>query len=479
MDLSKIENLSKTETQKLLAMLQPKLNKFVPHVPTVKQAVFMNLECREAFFGGAAGGGKSDALLMDALQHVDKKNYAAIIFRKSYADLTKPSALIPRSQEWLLPFTDTKEVKWNEKDKRFEFLEAYGRKRDVRAILQFGYLESESDRFNYQGGEYQYIGFDELTHIHEVSYLYMFSRLRRVKGLEVPLKMRGASNPPEDDRGQWVYNRFVNPAMKKKGAIFIPASLDDNPFLDTKEYEESLEELDPVTRERLRHGNWEVRRQGNMFKRDWFEIIDTPPMFRRKVRFWDMAATEDKKGRKGKGPDYTVGLLMSEANGIFYIEDILRVRARPHDTDQLQKKTAINDGYNTAIREEQEPGSSGTAVISVKGRSLFKGYDYKGIRSTGNKVLRANPVSSAAERGDIKILRGCRNLSDFLDEAESFPGGVHDDMIDGMSGAYNSLREMPATGAPIGVGDDEESYWETLDNVDELADRRVGYWRGR
>ena len=91
-DFSQINNLTNTQVKEMLELLAPRSLKYSPHMPTPKQQVFMNLTIREAFFGGAAGGGKSDALLMDALQYVDVKGYSAIIFRKSFTDLIKPGA---------------------------------------------------------------------------------------------------------------------------------------------------------------------------------------------------------------------------------------------------------------------------------------------------------------------------------------------------------------------------------------------------
>ena len=152
----------------------------------------------------------------------------------------------------------------------------------------------------------------------EICYKYLFSRMRRLKGVDIPLRVRGASNPPDDDQGQWVYDRFVNPEKKRKGTIFISAGLDDNPYLDKESYVESLEELDPVTKARLKDGLWTVVRKGNMFKEEWFEVVDAPPVNRRRVRFWDMASTKDpKKQRKNHDPDYTAGVLLSEA-GVIY-----------------------------------------------------------------------------------------------------------------------------------------------------------------
>ena len=465
-DLHAIKHSDLVSLQRLLT---PKLTKYIPHVPTAKQSAFLLLDNKEAFYGGAAGGGKYDALLMCGLQYVDVKGYAGIIFRKTYADLVKPGALIDRAKEWLLKFDD---VKWNEKDKKFEFYTDRSKK-ELVSILQFGYLENTNDKYNYQGGEYQFIGFDELTHIDYSNYKYMFSRLRRLKSVDIPLRVRGASNPPDDDNGIWVKQRFIDegPAM---GRVFIPAGLDDNPYLDTEEYEKALEELDPVNRTRLKDGNWEIVRKGNMFKRTWFQEVTELPAIRRRCRWWDMAATDEnkvKRRNKSNEPDYTVGFLLSEANGIYYIEDIIRERLSPEKTQALQEATARADGYNTMVREEQEPGSSGITLCDIKARTIFMGYDYEAIKSSGDKATRASAASAAAERGQIKVLKGCRNIEAFFGEAESFPGGIHDDMVDGLSGAFTTLCVPNVPGAPIGVPKPEED-----DDVYSGMDFEPGYF---
>jgi predicted phage terminase large subunit-like protein len=445
-----------SDLSKLQALLTPKTTKYIPHVPTPKQSAFLLLDNKEAFYGGAAGGGKSDALLMAGLQYVDVKGYSGIIFRKTYADLVKPGALIDRAKEWLLKYP---EVRWNDKEKKFEFYKDRTKK-ELISVLQFGYLENANDKYNYQGGEYQFIGFDELTHIDLSSYTYMFSRLRRLKGVKVPLRVRGASNPPDDDGGIWVKTRFIDEGPSH-GRVFIPAGMDDNPYLDAEQYEESLQELDPVTRARLRDGNWEIIRKGNMFKRQWFQQVDANslPIGRRRVRWWDMAASDEEKAKKknkSKEPDYTVGFLLSECNGIFYIEDIIRDRLRPEGTEALQKNTALGDGYTTMVREEQEPGSSGVAVCDMKKRGIFQGFNYDSIKSDSNKASRASAVSAAAERGQIRYVAGCRNIEAFFNEAESFPGGIHDDIVDGLSGAYNFLCQTSVAGMPTILMKDSE-----------------------
>ena len=215
----------------------PKMTEFIPHAPTPKQSAFLLLPHLEAFYGGEPGGGKSDALLMGALQWVDEPSYAAILFRRTYADLALPGALMDRSREWL---TDTR-ARWNEQRKTWTFPSG--------ATLTFGYLENENDKYRYQGAEFQYIGFDEISQFLEKQYTFLFSRLRRLANSPVPLRMRSASNPPTTSDGQWVKSRFV--LQRTPDRPFIPAGLNDNPYLDKAEYLGSLSHLDAITRQSL------------------------------------------------------------------------------------------------------------------------------------------------------------------------------------------------------------------------------------
>ena len=161
------------------------------------------------------------------------------------------------------------------------------------------------------------------------------------------------------------------------------------------------------------------------------------------VRRWDMAATEAKPG---KDPDWTVGLKLGKsANNVLYILDVRRVRSSSNATEQLIKQTAQLDGKYVKVRMEQEPGSSGITVIDDYRRRVLMGYDFAGIPSTGPKELRANPVASQAEAGNIKIVRAPWNVA-LLDELELFPSGSHDDQVDALSGALEDLsgiREHP------------------------------------
>ncbi len=220
-------------------MLRP--SRYCPHGPHPKQAEFLALDCREALYGGAAGGGKSDALLMGALEYAHVPGYSALILRRTYADLALPGAIMDRARQWLAG----SDAAWNDRDKRFTFPKG--------GVMQFGYLDTPSDVYRYQSTAFQYIAFDELTQFEERPYLYLFSRLRRLAGSPVPLRMRAATNPGGIGH-EWVKARFIDPPSPERP--FVPALLDDNPSLDADEYRASLSTLDPTTRAQLERGVW-------------------------------------------------------------------------------------------------------------------------------------------------------------------------------------------------------------------------------
>lgn len=407
------------------------VNGYVPQIPTKKQREFLALTNLEALFGGSASPGKSSALLMAGLQYAEEPDYSALLLRKTYADLSLPGALMDRAHTWL----DSTDAQWSERDKMWRF--------PGGATLSFGYLESENDKYRYQSSEFQFIGFDELTQFSETMYTYLFSRLRRSIKSKIPIRMRGATNP--GGRGhEWVKRRFID-ANEKSGRKFLPAFIDDNPHVDKAEYIKSLNELDGVTRARLLSGDWEAREGGGMFRREWFNITDSYPADCKFVRYWDRAATEPHAGNPD--PDWTAGVLMGEKGGQYWIISIDRIRATPSRVEAFIRQVAELDGercFTTPQRVdmwiEQEGGSGSIDSIDNYRRNILKGFSVRGNRVSGkgDKTSRARPVSSAAEAGNVKIVRGKWN-NDFLDEIESFPNGAHDDMVDSVSGCFEKL----------------------------------------
>jgi len=248
---------------------------WIPHTPWPRQKLFLELPHREAMYGGAAGGGKTDALAMEALKDVNVPGHAVLVLMRSYADLTKPGALMDRMHEWLAGTA----ARWNESQKKVMFPSG--------AVIDFGYLENENDKFNYRSAEYQKILFDEVTRFTETQYTYMFTRLRRLKNFDVPLKMRSGTNPASEGEPGifWVKDRFIpddfrpidaaqmrvfekeglNAKAEKVIRAFVPARVKDNPALDADEYIKSLDELDPVTRERYLEGDWQIQARGNIY----------------------------------------------------------------------------------------------------------------------------------------------------------------------------------------------------------------------
>lgn len=244
--LAELEALEKEEQKRA------RYSEWVPHKPHTKQREFLALNCLEALFGGAAGGGKSDALLMAALQYVDRPNYAALILRRTFKDLNLPGAIMSRSHEWLQGTRAT----WSEKDKTWSFPSG--------ATLTFGFLDTENDRFRYQGAELQFLGLDEATQFPEGWYRYLLSRLRRPKGSDIPIRARLGSNPGGIGHA-WVHNRFV--LSDDKDRQFVPSFLTDNPFLDQEEYRRSLALLDATTRRQLEEGIWVQDASGLVYRK--------------------------------------------------------------------------------------------------------------------------------------------------------------------------------------------------------------------
>lgn len=233
----------------LLADKFPALKKYCPNLKTISapQALFLMLDCQEAFYGGAAGGGKSDALLMAALQYVDVPGYAALLLRRTYQELEKADGLMPRAEEWL----SSTDAKKQDGGRKWVFPSG--------ARLEFGHCENESDKFKYQSAAYQFVGFDELTSFSDSVYEYIgFSRTRR-RSIgqigKVPIRIRSASNPGNVGHG-WVYQRFVDARTRNPGSVFIPAKVRDNPGLDTDEYVETMQGLPDALKAQLLEGDW-------------------------------------------------------------------------------------------------------------------------------------------------------------------------------------------------------------------------------
>jgi predicted phage terminase large subunit-like protein len=174
---------------------------------------------------------------------------------------------------------------------------------------------------------------------------------------------------------------------------------------------------------------------GGLFRREWFEVVEAAPAIARRCRGWDTAGTEG-------GGDWTVGSRLAVTDdGAIYVEDVVRDQIGPGAVEQLITLTARIDGQGVMIREEQEGGSAGKAVIKARSH-LLQAYDYAGVSISGDKVTRARPFRAQCEAGNVRLVSGSWN-EEYLRELTVFPAGKHDDQVDSTSAAYNALVDAP------------------------------------
>lgn len=172
-------------------------------------------------------------------------------------------------------------------------------------------------------------------------------------------------------------------------------------------------------------------REGGIFKREWFTVIEQPPALLESCRGWDQAATD-------QGGDYTAGVKLGKGqDGKFYILDAVRGQWDSGARDANIRLTAQLDGRQCWIQGEQEPGASGKTVAQAFVRMLA-GYEARVIPSSGDKTLRASLFAAQCAAGNVRLVRGDWNKS-YVEELCSFPTGRHDDLVDATALAFNRL----------------------------------------
>ena len=170
---------------------------------------------------------------------------------------------------------------------------------------------------------------------------------------------------------------------------------------------------------------------GAMFKRQWFEYVDSPPAGLDWVRYWDLAASIKESA------DYTAGARVAfDDNGILYIDDVIRIKAEWPDVQKLIIKTALTEPGTVLGIEEALHGLAGLQELRRRPELLTT--TIRGIRVDRDKKARAMPWAARAESGKCMLIRGDWNRV-FLDELVSFPMGSHDDMVDAVSGAVGMI----------------------------------------
>lgn len=441
------------------------------------QTAFLSSPADIVLYGGAAGGGKSFGLLLEAARNIEVPNFSAVIFRKTLADVKKPGSLLDTS------FDLYSSIGGDLKLGRLEWEFPKGTK------ITFGHLDMERTVLDWQGAQIPLICFDELTHFSRKQFFYMLSRNRSLCGVRPYI--RATTNPDSESWvavliSWWIDQSTGLPIMERSGVIryfvrvgdnlvwgddadelrrlhpgsepksftFIPAKLEDNAILMASDpgYRANLLALDNVERGRLLDGNWKIRPTSGMyFQRGWCEVVDAIPAgVIQWARGWDFAATEKTPTND---PDWTAGTRIGKyADGRYIVTDHVRLRGGPLEVERLVRNTASQDGFGVQIHIPQDGGQAGKAQVTNYAR-LLAGWPVFFKPVNGDKVTRFSAFSAQAKAGNVLVLRGRWN-EDWFTSLEAFPpeGAGHDDDADATSEAFNALvRHAPLKAAPLRI----------------------------
>lgn len=431
------------------------------------QSAFLSSEADIAIFGGAAGGGKTYGLLLEAIRHIDNAQYGGVIFRRQAIQVKSEGGLWDSSFGLYsllggIPTTSPYPT-W---------------KFHSGAKISFNHLASDNDLLSWQGSQIPFIGYDELTHFSARQFWYMLSRNRSVSSIQPYI--RATTNPDVDswvakliewwidqDTGYAIPERsgvirwFVNidetihwtdteqelrwrfPNSIPKSLTFIPSKLTDNKILMDNDpgYVANLMNMPRVDRERLLHGNWKIREQaGSYFPRTKVQVISAIPTdVKQWVRKWDLAATIPSESNPS--PDASASVLMGlRENGRIVIADGINIREDAYVVRQVIKNIASQDrarSIGTLTIVPIDPGQAGKEQAASL-VAMLAGFKVKAIRESGPKVTRAEPFSSQWQAGNVDVVEGSWNTA-YLTEMEVFDDGQHDDYVDASSGAYLEL----------------------------------------
>jgi len=306
-------------------------------------------------------------------------------------------------------------------------------KGEFRSVLSNGaevLFRSLDDPEKARGPNLSGAWFDEASLVGRAAFDVVIGRLRQ-EGRQGWLS---ATFTPKG-RQHWTYDVF---GKAIQNTALFRASTRENPFLPQTFYHAVRSMYTGQLAEQELEGAF-IDISGGIAERAWFPIAEAAPSDARRVRYWDFAAT----GKENKGDaDYTVGTRIAAADGLWYVESVVRGRFGPGEVERVVRQTADTDGRDVAIRMEQEPGSSGKLFTAAMVRALA-GWDVKAVPSSGDKVQRAMPFIAQAEAGNVRLVSGPW-IEAWLDELTMVPEAVHDDQWDSAAGAFAALTNRPS-----------------------------------
>lgn len=277
---------------------------------------------------------------------------------------------------------------------------------------------------------------DEASLCEEASFQMAIARLR--EGGE--MGKYSATFTPQGKK-HWTYKVFVE--NRTENTILVSATTRSNTFNDPTYVDMVSSQYSSRMRAQELEGQF-LDEPGNIFKREWFRLVESAPTNGKRIRYWDKAATED-------GGCFTAGVLMCYADGFYYIEDVVREQLSTHQRDELIKQTAQLDKSRYGFVPqwfEQEPGSAGVDAKNATAR-LLAGYPVKFDKVTGSKLDRAMPFEAQCEARNVIIVNRSWT-GPYLDELCEFPNAKYADQVDASAGAFTKLAEMgqPSQSAP-------------------------------
>jgi predicted phage terminase large subunit-like protein len=430
-------------------------NKNIVFSPASKaQEQFLTSEADVTFYGGAAGAGKSHCLLGSFLKYCHHPRTRGVIFRRTTKQITNPGGLFDAAINMYKKVDPKIKVRTRE----LEIVFSSG------ATLKFSYLDNPDDKYNFQGAELTFVGFDEIQQLTEDNVMYILSRMRSTS-VDYKIQCYATGNPDYDsflrkwvefgldERGipirkekyptryfvrpgggsiYWADNRqeleSVYGSASDSGILsfkFIPGTIYDNPILieTNPGYLSFLKSLPRVEMERLLLGSWFARPENaGLFKREWCEVVKHPNgRAKQRVRAWDLAFS--KPSDVYPDPDWTRGVLISKDNSkVYTVEDMVSMRDRVHEVEKLIFETAMRDGTGVTISIPLDPAAAAGAYAKELQRRLAEmGFYCKLSKPVKSKVTRFAPFSSLAQAGFVNVVEGDWN-KDFYDELEVFDG---------------------------------------------------------
>lgn len=479
-------------------------------------------------YGGGAGGGKSWFVAYRAVKYVDKPQYNACIFRRTFTMLEGSGSIVDetktfygdiggrltqRPMEWTWP---------------------------TPSRVEFRHLQHEDSAGAHKSKQYALIAFDEASDFTGGQFFFMNSRLRTMSG--VPKQFILATNPDPDCYLRVLFDWWIGsdgfPDPHRAGKVrhyvrvkdelvwadepeqltkyvggdlnsvmsmtFIPALVHDNKKLLEVDpgYLANLKSLPAVEQARFLGGNWDVKESaGDFFQRSTFKIWGGTDLQRtlmsqdgpaarivQSVRVWDFASTPIKGNLVPDGPDlirhgdfkardpatdnpdWTCSVLMHRtANGRLIVGDVTFHRDSPGAVQQLMHRLAIADGPKVTVGTFADPGQAGEDQAERLARRIRK-HAPCDVLSVKNKEMVARECARAVWRGEVYYVEAGWNQQ-FFNQLEDFPTPKEkDDAVVALANAYNWMLENPAP--RFAYEDAERTMRETVwlpPNVDKIA----------